>query len=71
METIEKLKATLTESEFCKIVGISRITAWRLRTSGKLPYCQIGSKILYRPEHIEQFLVANEKPINKTHTGRR
>lgn len=71
METKETPKATLTENEFCKIVGISRITAWRLRNSGKLPHCRIGSKILYKPEHVEQFLNAHEQPINKVSTVRR
>lgn len=54
-------KATMTEGEFCQAVGISRVTAWRLRRQGKLPHCKIGVKILYRPEHIAQFLAAHER----------
>lgn len=71
IETTEQFRATLTETEFCKKVGISRITAWRLRNAGKLPHCRIGSKVLYKPEHVEQFLTAHEKPITKTSTGRK
>ncbi len=55
-------KATLTESEFCQIVGISRTTAWRMREAGKLSYCQVGDKILYLPKHIDEFLASVEKP---------
>jgi len=54
-------KATLTEGEFCAAVGISRVTAWRLRRQGKLPHCKIGVKILYRPEHVARFLEAHEQ----------
>jgi excisionase family DNA binding protein len=49
-------KATLSEEEFCKRVGISRTTAWRMRNAGKLPYCRVGDKVLYLPRHIEEFL---------------
>lgn len=54
-------KATMTEDEFCAAVGISRVTAWRLRRQGKLPHCKVGVKILYRPEHVTQFLEAHEQ----------
>ena len=49
-------RVTLTEKEFCERVGISRITAWRLRDAGKLPHCKVGNKILYLPRHIDEFL---------------
>lgn len=71
-----EVKATLNESEFCRSVGISRTKAWDLRKSGKLSYCKVGTRILYKPEHIEQFLTAHEKlistkpkPINKQKRG--
>lgn len=56
-------KVTFTEAEFCRIVGISRTTAWNLRCNGKLPFCRVGSKILYTPKHIEQFLTSHERPV--------
>lgn len=59
-------KFILSEAEFCKITGLSRVTAWRLRNNGKLPHCRVGSKILYKMEHIKQFLDAHEKPITKS-----
>jgi len=56
MEQKEGERATLTEAEFCKAVGISRTTAWRMREAGKLAYCRIGDKVLYLPRHVEEFL---------------
>jgi hypothetical protein len=45
-------KKTLTEKEFCQLVGICRLTAMRMRQAGKLPYCKIGNKIVYLPHSI-------------------
>lgn len=53
-------KVTLTDREFCQAVGISRITASRLRKQGKLPHCRIGSKILYLLRHVDEFLASHE-----------
>lgn len=58
------LRLTFTEKEFCKQVGISRVTAWRLRESGKLPHCRIGNKILYTSEQIKQFLETHSNPVS-------
>jgi hypothetical protein len=49
-------KKTLTEKEFCQLVGICRLTAMRMRQAGKLPYCKIGNKIVYLPRHVDEFL---------------
>ena len=48
-ENQESGKATLTEKEFCQRVGISRMTAYRMREAGKLSYCRVGDKVLYLP----------------------
>lgn len=58
-------KATLTSREFREAVNISRTTEWQLRSKGRLPHCRVGSKILYLPEHVAQFLEAHERPIKK------
>lgn len=55
-------KVTLTEKEFCRAVGISRVTAYRLREKGKLPFCRVGGKVLYLTRHIDEFLSAHERP---------
>lgn len=55
-----EIKSTLSEKEFCAAVGISRTTAYRLRKVGKLPYCRVGSRVLYLLRHIEEFLAHHE-----------
>lgn len=55
-------RATITEPEFCKTVGISRTTAWRLREKNLLPHCRVGNRILYLQRHVDEFLLAHEHP---------
>lgn len=52
--------ATLTEAEFCQAVGISRVTAWTLRSQKKLSYCKVGTRIFYLPRHVDEFLAQQE-----------
>lgn len=54
-------RATLSEAEFAKTVGLSRVTIWRLRLKGLVPHYKVGTRILYGKHHIEQFLLAHEK----------
>lgn len=54
---------TMTEAEFAKRVGISRITAWRMRRDGKLPHYKIGRRIKYGEKHVEEFLETCERRI--------
>ncbi len=54
-------KATLSEREFCETVGISRVTAWRLRLAGRIAYCRVGNKVRYLPRHVDEFLLLCEK----------
>jgi excisionase family DNA binding protein len=61
MDTSENQKATMTEAEFCKAVGISRTTAWRMRESGRLSFCRVGDKVLYLPRHVDEFLANCER----------
>ena len=58
-------KATMSETEFCKAVGISRTTAWRQRTAGKLPHCRIGDKVVYLPRHVDEFLTNCERRVRR------
>jgi hypothetical protein len=53
-------KATMTEAEFARAVGLSRVTIWRLRTQGLVPHYKIGTRILYDQKHIELFLKTYE-----------
>jgi len=60
------VKTTLSEQEFCKAVGISRVTAWRLRLAGKISYCRIGNKVRYLPRHIDEYLLRCEKQLGRS-----
>jgi predicted DNA-binding transcriptional regulator AlpA len=64
-------KATMSEREFCETVGISRITAWRLRERNELPHCRVGNRVLYLPRHIDEFLAAHEQPTKDLRRNRR
>lgn len=55
------VKFTLTESELCQAIGVSRMTAFRLREEGKLSYLKIGKRICYLPRHIDEFLARCER----------
>lgn len=56
-------KATMTEAEFAKAVGVSRVTLWRMRKRGELPHYRLGKRILYGQEHIRQFLKLHEQQM--------
>ena len=40
-------KMFITNAEFCDIFNCSRVTSYRLRKAGKLPYEQVGNLIKY------------------------
>ncbi len=52
---MQPLKEEYTEAEFCKLVGISRTTAYRMRQRGELKYILVGCRIRYTPEHVREF----------------
>jgi DNA-binding XRE family transcriptional regulator len=58
-------KAVLTEPEFCKVVGISRTTAYTLREQGKLGYYQEGKNVRYGPQHVLDYLRMREVRATK------
>lgn len=53
-------RATMSETEFAKAVGLSRVTLWRLRQKGLVPHYRIGTKILYGQQHVDEFLKEHE-----------
>jgi excisionase family DNA binding protein len=58
-------RATMTEAEFAKAVGVSRVTLWRLRQKGQLPHYKLGRRILYGQRHVEEFLRAHECQLER------
>lgn len=61
---MSKERATMSEAQFAKAVGLSRVTLWRLRQKGLVPHYRIGTKILYGRQHVDEFLKANENTLN-------
>ncbi len=57
---------SMSDAEFCKRTGISRVVAWRLRVAGKLDYYKIGKKIRYSEKHLDEFLSRNEVTCKTT-----
>ena len=45
-----------TEEDVLKMTGLGRVTLWRLRKAGKLPYRKIGVRIRYGQDDIDAFL---------------
>lgn len=62
-------RATMSEPEFAKAVGLSRVTLWRLRLKGLVPHYRVGTRVLYGQQHIEQFLKAHEKNLTNSQKG--
>ena len=46
----------LTDKEVAKKLKVSRRTLQDYRTEGRIPYCQLGGKILYRESDILKML---------------
>lgn len=49
----------LTDKEVSERLKISRRTLQDYRNEGKIPYCQIGGKILYRASDLQKILDDN------------
>jgi excisionase family DNA binding protein len=56
-----RARATMTEREFAKAVGLSVTTLWAMRKAGKLPHFKVGRRILYSQEHVREFLASVEQ----------
>lgn len=49
------IKRLYSEADMIKITGLSRVTLWRLRKEGKLPYRQVGARVLYGEDDVQAF----------------
>jgi excisionase family DNA binding protein len=63
-------RATMSETEFAKEVGLSRVTLWRMRQKGELPHYRLGNRVLYGQQHIAEFLKAHERSIVRKERAR-
>ena len=55
----------LTGEEVCKLLRLSPRTLQEYRKLGTLPFCKIGSKILYKQSDIQAMLERHYNPIPK------
>lgn len=53
----------LTDREFSGMLKISRRCLQDYRDQGRIPYIQLGGKILYRQSDIERLLEENYHPV--------
>jgi hypothetical protein len=52
----------LSERAFAETVGLSYQQIKKMRQEGKIRYCRVGRRVLYKyPEHVEAFLSEHEK----------
>lgn len=52
---------TYTEQEAAKLLTLSMMTLKRLRKSKSIGYYQIGRRVTYGEQHLQEFLSANEQ----------
>lgn len=47
---------SLSMNEAAAELSICRVTLWRLARDGKIPFCKIGRRVLFRPEDLRAFM---------------
>jgi len=62
---IQKVENWLDSQEVCLLLGVSKRTLQYYRSSGRLAYSQIGSKIYYKTSDIER-IIANSETQNQS-----
>ena len=56
----QKVENWLDSQEVCLLLGVSKRTLQYYRSSGRLAYSQIGSKIYYKTSDIERIIAGSE-----------
>ena len=64
-------RTTLTRAEYARAIGVSLSTVERLLRRSELPHCRIGSRIVFLPRHVEEFLATRERAIEAKGPGGR
>lgn len=52
----------LNNEKVCQQLGVTKRTLQKYRDEGKIKFSQFGRKILYRRQHVEQFLEKHHNP---------
>src|SRR6266576_2320331 len=56
MEATQNYPNLLSEKQAAKRLGIARITLLSAREAGRIRFFRIGTRVLYCPEHLTDFL---------------
>src|SRR5215471_3972320 len=56
MEITQNYPNLLSEKQAAKRLGIARITLLRARAAGRIKFFRIGTRVLYCPEQLTEFL---------------
>ena len=51
----------LSEPEASSVLGISKITLQRKRKDGSISFYRVGSRVLYSPNHLQEYLAKCEQ----------
>ena len=60
-ETKTKNETLQTPKQIADAQIMSLVVQWKKRKNGELKFYQVGRKILYAPEHIQEFLKSCEQ----------
>lgn len=71
MDSRSTVLNTFSEEDMTQRLGISRVTAWRLRRDGKLAYYRVGRSIRYSEQHIAEYLASCERRRGKVNSSQR
>ena len=66
----QTLANKMTDGELCETFGMSRVTSWRYRKAGILPFVRVAGQVFYLPQHVQSFLERTSRPI-PVRSGRR
>ena len=65
MEATQSYPNLLSEKQAAKRLGVARITLLRAREAGRIRFFRIGTRVLYCPEQLTQFLEGCERNRHK------
>lgn len=55
----------LSIKEAISLTGLGRTTLWKAIRKGKLKCFKIGRRVLFSPDHLQEFLKAHESGVDK------